>query len=155
MQRRQDNPSGNGPVHRVQPARGIPAEALDQDALRVVSRLTRQGHEAYLVGGCVRDLLLDRELELARDPSRGFAAPAGYQVHLFASFDERGVPVRYRRVVGGTSRWAEWTQCFAWPQPSLKHNMTRIRGASPRQVVVAARVLGRGRGCSKNVCHRK
>jgi poly(A) polymerase len=34
--------------------------ALDQDALRVISRLQRQGFEAYLVGGCVRDLMLGR-----------------------------------------------------------------------------------------------
>lgn len=33
---------------------------IDQDALRVISRLDRAGHEAYLVGGCVRDLLLGR-----------------------------------------------------------------------------------------------
>ncbi len=33
---------------------------VDQDALRVISRLDRQGYEAYLVGGCVRDLLLGR-----------------------------------------------------------------------------------------------
>ena len=34
---------------------------VDQDALRVISRLDRAGHEAYLVGGCVRDLLLGRD----------------------------------------------------------------------------------------------
>ena len=33
---------------------------VDQDALRVISRLDRAGHQAYLVGGCVRDLLLGR-----------------------------------------------------------------------------------------------
>jgi len=33
---------------------------INQDALRVVSRLQRAGHECYLVGGCVRDLLLGR-----------------------------------------------------------------------------------------------
>ncbi len=33
---------------------------LDRDARRVVSRLQREGHEAYLVGGCVRDLLIGR-----------------------------------------------------------------------------------------------
>ena len=33
---------------------------VDQDALRVISRLSRNGFEAYLVGGCVRDLLLGR-----------------------------------------------------------------------------------------------
>jgi poly(A) polymerase len=31
---------------------------LDDDAAKVVRRLTRHGYEAYLVGGCVRDLLL-------------------------------------------------------------------------------------------------
>ena len=38
----------------------IPHSAFDQNALRVVSRLQREGNEAYLVGGCVRDLLLGR-----------------------------------------------------------------------------------------------
>jgi poly(A) polymerase len=33
---------------------------IDPDVQKVVRRLTRHGHEAYLVGGCVRDLLLDR-----------------------------------------------------------------------------------------------
>src|SRR5207253_1260296 len=36
----------------------IPEELLDPDAVKVVRRLRRAGHEAYLVGGCVRDLLL-------------------------------------------------------------------------------------------------
>jgi poly(A) polymerase len=44
----------------VVPAREIPPALLDQDALRVVSRLQRHGYQAYLVGGCVRDLLLGR-----------------------------------------------------------------------------------------------
>jgi poly(A) polymerase len=42
------------------PATGIVAQEVDQDALRVLSRLQRNGFEAYLVGGCVRDLLLGR-----------------------------------------------------------------------------------------------
>ncbi len=33
-------------------------ERMDADAAKVVRRLERAGHEAYLVGGCVRDLLL-------------------------------------------------------------------------------------------------
>ncbi len=45
---------------RVVPATEISPATLDQDALRVVSRLQRQGYQAYLVGGCVRDLLLGR-----------------------------------------------------------------------------------------------
>ena len=37
------------------------AEAdLDAEAVKIVKRLTRFDHRAYLVGGCVRDLLLDR-----------------------------------------------------------------------------------------------
>jgi poly(A) polymerase len=43
---------------------GEPAEIdpqeLDPDALKVVLRLHGHGHQAYLVGGCVRDLLLKR-----------------------------------------------------------------------------------------------
>jgi poly(A) polymerase len=45
---------------RIISADSIPTEVLDQDALRVISRLERQGYEAYLVGGCVRDLLVGR-----------------------------------------------------------------------------------------------
>jgi poly(A) polymerase len=43
---------------------GEPAEIdpdkLDPDALKVIHRLLSHGHQAYLVGGCVRDLLLGR-----------------------------------------------------------------------------------------------
>lgn len=35
-------------------------ESMDQDALKVINRLNRHGHRSYLVGGCVRDLLLGR-----------------------------------------------------------------------------------------------
>jgi len=38
----------------------IPPELLDADAVRVVQRLKAHGFEAYMVGGCVRDLLLGR-----------------------------------------------------------------------------------------------
>jgi len=48
------------PKLRVVPAQDILPATLDQDALRVVSRLQRHGYQAYLVGGCVRDLLLGR-----------------------------------------------------------------------------------------------
>jgi poly(A) polymerase len=50
-------PVHHGPkvVHRP-----IPLGDLDDDAVKIVQRLTRFDHSAYLVGGCVRDLLLDR-----------------------------------------------------------------------------------------------
>jgi poly(A) polymerase len=36
----------------------IALDQIDPDAVRVVKQLRRFGHAAYLVGGCVRDLLL-------------------------------------------------------------------------------------------------
>lgn len=39
----------------------IRLEQIDADALHVVQRLLRYQHKAYLVGGCVRDLLLGRK----------------------------------------------------------------------------------------------
>jgi len=39
----------------------IPSKRVDTDAVRVIKRLNRAGHTAYLVGGGVRDLLLDRQ----------------------------------------------------------------------------------------------
>jgi poly(A) polymerase len=39
----------------------IAASLISENSMRVVSRLKGAGYEAYLVGGCVRDLLLGRE----------------------------------------------------------------------------------------------
>lgn len=36
-------------------------ERIPKDVVRVLKKLTDAGHEAWCVGGCVRDLLLDRE----------------------------------------------------------------------------------------------
>ncbi len=36
-------------------------EQMDQDALKVINRLQRHGFRAYLVGGCVRDMLLGKK----------------------------------------------------------------------------------------------
>jgi len=44
----------------VIPTRNIVAGRIDADAMKVVRRLRRFGHSAYLVGGCVRDLMLRR-----------------------------------------------------------------------------------------------
>jgi poly(A) polymerase len=64
--------SGNGPASRdegtgLEPtvvARGdhtVSRRKIDADALKVLNRLNRFKHSAYLVGGGVRDLLLDRK----------------------------------------------------------------------------------------------
>jgi poly(A) polymerase len=52
----------------------IPVERLDPDALKVIARLRHMRHRAYLVGGCVRDLLLDRtpkDFDVATDAHPG------------------------------------------------------------------------------------
>jgi poly(A) polymerase len=51
------------PLHSLPPGRYdvlLDEARIDPDVQKVVRRLTRHDHEAYLVGGCVRDLLLDR-----------------------------------------------------------------------------------------------
>ena len=48
----QREPSSPAHAHRIDP------ESIDADAEKVVRRLERNGFDAYLVGGCVRDLLV-------------------------------------------------------------------------------------------------
>jgi poly(A) polymerase len=48
-----------GPTPTIYPGLIAP-ERVDADAVKVLKRLTRSGHSAYLVGGGVRDLLLGR-----------------------------------------------------------------------------------------------
>jgi poly(A) polymerase len=52
----------------------IPVSRLDADALRTIARLRHMGHQAYFVGGCVRDLLLDqkpKDFDVATDAHPG------------------------------------------------------------------------------------
>lgn len=49
---------GSPPARRYDVA--FDESRIDPDVQKVLRRLSRHGHEAYLVGGCVRDLLLDR-----------------------------------------------------------------------------------------------
>ena len=52
----------------------IAPERLDPDALKVIARLRHMRHQAYFVGGCVRDLLLDRtpkDFDVATDAHPG------------------------------------------------------------------------------------
>jgi poly(A) polymerase len=50
-----DESEGHTPSHRLS------LRDVDADALKVVRKLHAAGHEAYLVGGCVRDLYLNRK----------------------------------------------------------------------------------------------
>ncbi|MFO0584808.1 MAG: polynucleotide adenylyltransferase PcnB [Anaeromyxobacter sp.] len=52
----------------------IPQDRLDQEALKVIVRLRHMRHQAYLVGGCVRDLLLNKtpkDFDVATDAHPG------------------------------------------------------------------------------------
>lgn len=55
-------PARRPPVHRGPAVVHSPIDEsdLDPDAVKILKRLTRFEHTAYLVGGCVRDLLLGR-----------------------------------------------------------------------------------------------
>lgn len=60
---------------------------IDPDALKVVRRLVRHNHEAYLVGGCVRDLLLGRR-------------PKDFDVATSATPEEMRRLFRNSRIIG-------------------------------------------------------
>ncbi|HEX3762606.1 MAG TPA: polynucleotide adenylyltransferase PcnB, partial [Kofleriaceae bacterium] len=61
--------------------------AIDPDADRVVRKLTRAGHKAYLVGGCVRDLLVARK-------------PKDFDVATSATPNEIKATFRNCRIIG-------------------------------------------------------
>ncbi len=51
----------HAPAEPAPPSLEIAPSLLDPDALKVIGRLRQNGHQAYLVGGCVRDLLLGQK----------------------------------------------------------------------------------------------
>ncbi|MFT5210375.1 MAG: poly(A) polymerase [Flavobacterium sp.] len=66
---------------------GLADNPISINALKVVRRLSSQGYEAYLVGGCVRDLLLGR-------------APKDFDVATNAHPDEVGELFKNSRPIG-------------------------------------------------------
>ena len=68
-------------------------DAIDPDADRVVRKLTRAGHKAYLVGGCVRDLLVSRK-------------PKDFDVATSATPPEIKATFRNCRIIGRRFRLA-------------------------------------------------
>lgn len=74
-------PSDTSPRLALDPEPPLPAhepeiapELLDPDAVKVIARLRHMRHQAYLVGGCVRDLLLGRtpkDFDVATDAHPG------------------------------------------------------------------------------------
>src|SRR5512140_1460059 len=67
--------------------------AIDPDADRVVRKLTRAGYKAYLVGGCVRDLLVGRK-------------PKDFDVATSATPNEIKATFRNCRIIGRRFRLA-------------------------------------------------
>ncbi|HEY0195220.1 MAG TPA: polynucleotide adenylyltransferase PcnB [Kofleriaceae bacterium] len=67
--------------------------AIDPDADRVVRKLARAGHNAYLVGGCVRDLLVARK-------------PKDFDVATSATPNEIKATFRNCRIIGRRFRLA-------------------------------------------------
>jgi poly(A) polymerase len=67
--------------------------AIDPDADRVVRKLTRAGFKAYLVGGCVRDLLIGRK-------------PKDFDVATSATPNEIKAIFRNSRIIGRRFRLA-------------------------------------------------
>ncbi|HET6923258.1 MAG TPA: polynucleotide adenylyltransferase PcnB, partial [Anaeromyxobacteraceae bacterium] len=64
------DPEPPRPAHEPE----IALDRLDPDAVKVIARLRHMRHQAYLVGGCVRDLLLGRtpkDFDLATDAHPG------------------------------------------------------------------------------------
>ncbi len=67
--------------------------AIDPDADRVVRKLARSGHKAYLVGGCVRDLLVGKK-------------PKDFDVATSATPNEIKATFRNSRIIGRRFRLA-------------------------------------------------
>ncbi|MDD5227882.1 MAG: polynucleotide adenylyltransferase PcnB [Methylococcales bacterium] len=51
----------NGATVIPRPEHNVSRQQISENALKVVYKLKKEGFDAYLVGGCVRDLLLGRE----------------------------------------------------------------------------------------------
>lgn len=77
-------PRSDHPISRAQ---------ISEQALKVLYRLKKEGYQAYLVGGCVRDLLLGRE-------------PKDFDVATNASPDEVRQVFRNCRIIGRRFRLA-------------------------------------------------
>ncbi|CAN5162335.1 hypothetical protein BH11MYX1_BH11MYX1_22830 [soil metagenome] len=79
------------PLDLVMPS--LDRAAIDSDADRVVRKLTRAGYKAYLVGGCVRDLLVGKR-------------PKDFDVATSATPNEIKATFRNSRIIGRRFRLA-------------------------------------------------
>ena len=81
--------------HRARPPRRLRSieDRIDADAAKVVRKLERAGYQAYLVGGCVRDLLLGRR-------------PKDFDVATSARPEDVRAAFRNSRIIGRRFRLA-------------------------------------------------
>jgi poly(A) polymerase len=87
---------------------------IDADAAKVVHRLARHGYEAYLVGGCVRDLLLGRR---PKDFDVATSARPDDVRYLFRNSRIIGRRFRLVHVLFGEGRVIETATFRCKPQP--------------------------------------
>jgi len=87
---------------------------IDPDAAKVVHRLARHGYEAYLVGGCVRDLLLGRR---PKDFDVATSARPDDVRFLFRNSRIIGRRFRLVHVLFGEGRVVETATFRCKPQP--------------------------------------
>ena len=80
-------------VRLFRPMPSLDRAAIDPDADRVVRKLNRAGHKAYLVGGCVRDLLVGKK-------------PKDFDVATSATPNEIKATFRNSRIIGRRFRLA-------------------------------------------------
>jgi poly(A) polymerase len=104
----------------------IPHDQIDPDAQKVVRRLARNGFHAYLVGGCVRDLLLGRR-------------PKDFDVATSATPPEIKALFRNCRIIGRRFRLAH---IFFGPKiietSTFRANPREVEPADPVDEEVAA-----------------
>ncbi len=108
----------SNPLWEVQPEiHELPVDPslIDPDAAKVVHRLARHGYEAYLVGGCVRDLLLGRR---PKDFDVATSARPDDVRYLFRNSRIIGRRFRLVHVLFGEGRVIETATFRCKPQPS-------------------------------------
>ena len=89
---------------------------IDKDAKKVVKTLNKAGHEAYLVGGCIRDLLLghkpkDFDIATNATPSQTNNWLMWADTRLAVSLNQQpGAKATYG-TISGTQKRTKWLQC--------------------------------------------